>query len=118
MLDLEELELEERLLEELVKRVLPLLLEELLLGLIDFLPRGSTTSTIMLLRREDELLEEELLELRELELLELEEDDVLFSRPGIKIFLSLISTFLSSRISSSSLMLTTFMIFSAALSPT
>lgn len=88
-------------------------------------------STILLLIREEELeedlddaeeemLERELLvrELRERELLELEEVAVLFFRPGTRIFLSLISTFLSSRISSSSLMLITLTIFSAALSPT
>lgn len=66
---------------------------------------------------EEEMLERELLELRERELLELEEDAVLFLGPGTRIFLSFRSTFLSSRISSSSLWLITLMIFSAALSP-
>lgn len=112
-----ELEREERLLlldilEELLELMLDLLLE-LLFSLFDLLPMGSS-STILLLRREEELLE---LELTERELLELEED-VVFFRPGIRIFLSLISTFLSSRTSSSSLRLITLIIFSAALSPT
>ena len=52
-----------------------------------------------------------------LELLELEEDLVLFFRPGTNIFLSFRRTVLSSWISSSSLMLITLIIFSAALSP-
>lgn len=123
LLDLEERLLDwrcerllEAILEELLELTLDLLLEELLellLSLFDLLPMGST-STILLLRREEELLE---LELRERELLELEEVAVLF-RPGIRIVLSFISTFLSSRSSSSSLRLITLIIFSAALSPT
>ena len=146
-LDLEELELEERLLdnrddllleallEELFERRLDLLLLEedlleLLLSLFDVLLMGATMSTILLLLREEELEEDlddtdedkldlELLEreLEERELLELEEA-VLFFRPGTRIFLSFISTFPSSRISSSSLTLITLTIFSAAFSPT
>lgn len=140
-LDLEELELErlldltdERLLEALLERTLEeldRLLEALLLSLFDALLLRVATSTILLRWREEELeedlddaeelersLELELLEreLRERELLELEE--VLFFRPGTRIFLSFIRTFLSSRISSSSLRLITLMIFSAAFSPT
>lgn len=88
-------------------------------------------STVLLWRREEALeedtdeaeeLELDLLEreLRERELLELEEEEeeVLFFRPGTRIFLSFIRTFLSSIISSSSLRLTTLMIFSAAVFPT
>lgn len=67
-----------------------------------------------------ELLRRELLELEllERELLELEEVAVAFFRPGTRIFLSFNRTFLSSKTSSSSLRLMTFMTFSAALSPT
>ena len=67
---------------------------------------------------EDEELDEADDERLERELLELDEDDDLFVRPGTKISLSFIRTFLSSITSSSSLMLITLMIFSAAFSPT
>lgn len=69
---------------------------------------------------ERELDEEDLLELEldEEELEELEEDDVVFLRPGVSIFLIFKRTFLSSRASSSSLMSIALIIFSAALSPT
>lgn len=100
--------------------------------------RGSARSNILLLRREEEeleevledleeellereLLERELLEreLLERELLELEDEDfVLFFRPGTRIFFSFIRNFLSSSVSSSSsLRLTALIIFSAAFSP-
>ena len=83
--------------------------------------------TLKLTREMRELDLEELLLLREeleeeddeltLELLELEDDLVLFFRPGTKIFWSFRRT-LSSWIISSSLMLITLIIFSAAFSPT
>lgn len=134
-LDLTDERLDEALREELFEPRLDLLeelldlleLEELLVSLLDLVPMGATASTSLLVRREEELeedlddIEEELLErdLLELELeLELEELDVLFFRPGTRMFWSFISTFLSSRISSSPLMLITLRIFSAALSPT
>lgn len=62
-LDLEELELEERLLERRDERLLDALLEELL-SLFDTLLTGAVMSTILLLRREEELddAEEETLE--------------------------------------------------------
>lgn len=113
-LNLEELELDE-LDDRLEERRLDWLLEELL-TLLDAFLSGALMSTTLLVRREEELeedeteedmLERELLEreLRERELLlELEEVDVLFFRPGTRIFLSFIRTFLSSIISSSSLM--------------
>lgn len=110
-------ELEERLLlePELEEPQLNRLLEELLELFITLLI-GAIPSTNLVVRREEELEEE--LGLLERELLELEETAVLFFRPGTRIFLSFIRTFLSSRISSSSLMLITLRIFSAALSPT
>lgn len=64
---------------------------------------------------ERELLERELLEL---ELLELEEALVPFFRSGSRIFLSFNSTVFPSGASSSSFMVMTLIIFSAALGPT
>lgn len=143
-LELEALELEdslldwgddrllEALLDELLERLLELVLEELLEELLDdffgLISMRSTRSIIILVRREEELeelseeeaLERELLELElvDRELLELDETDVLFFRPGSRIFFSFIKTFLSSRGSSSSLRLITLMSLSAAFSPT
>lgn len=103
---------DERLLEDWLEELTERRLLELLRIRFDVLLMGSVTSTVLLLRREDQLLD---LELRERELLELEE--LVAFRPGIRIFLSFIITVLSWRISSSSLTLITLMIFSAALSP-
>lgn len=127
MLDRRDERLLEELLEELLDRRLKRWLEELLDDLFDVLLRGSARSNTLLLFREEEELEEVLeeldeerleRELLELELLELEcKAFVLFLGAGARIFFSFIRTFLSSRISSSSLKLTALMIFSAAFSP-